>query len=131
VAKNFDVNPKSGLKPGAPITIEFFGLKSLPTKIRIEIMDQSGRSNFACSGQLEFTMPPKGGITFTAIAPKEIEFFRHVKFSATMPNWGASQLTTIQSGTTTPPTKKEQLAVCNALLKATRSTSTASSLRKK
>ena len=131
VAKNFDVNPKGGLKPGDSITFDFFGLKAQPAKIRIEIMDRSGRNNFVCSGHIQFNMPPKGRVTFTATAPKEIAYFRHIKFSATMPNWGASQLSTVGSGATNSPTKKDQLAVCNAILKASRSTSSTATSSKK
>ena len=119
VAKNFDATPKINLKSGDKLTLEFFGLRAQSAKMKIELMDASGKTNYTCSSPLSFTIPPSGAITFATTMPKEIIFFRHIKLSATMPNWGASQLSSISPTSNSPATLTHVRAVCSAIHRST------------
>jgi hypothetical protein len=82
------------------------------------MQDISGKTNFVCPAPLVFTVPPSGAITLAATLPKEISLFKNVKLSATMPNWAASQVSTVASGSTGQATIREMRIVCAAIQKA-------------
>jgi hypothetical protein len=82
------------------------------------MMDTAGRTNFVCPAPLQFKIPLSGAITLVAKLPKEIALFRHVKLSATMPNWAASQLSTIAPNSPGQATITDMRAVCTAIQKA-------------
>ncbi len=131
IARNFAVSPSTGVQSGSTVTMSFMGVQQSSTRVTITLTSHSLNRSYVCP-TLRFPMPSTGSASISVSMPSEISYFKHMSFTATMENWGASQRTATGGTVSNPATTARATAVCNAFSRAVQrfqATSRASSRR--